>query len=387
MSEPFAGLYLHVPFCARVCPYCDFAVRTGDAERRANFVEHLLSEIDLHDPSGWVFDTIYFGGGTPSCLRSTDLGRILERIRSRLTVRPDARVFLEANPEDVSAESVAAWKALGVGTLSLGIQSFDATALEFLGRQHDPSTAERAVGLARDAGFETVSIDLIYGLPDQTEREWESDLDAALALRPHHISCYQLTIHPRTRFALLERRGQLSPLGHDGQADLFRKTHRHLGEAGMGGYEVSQFAASPQHRSRHNRKYWDHTPYLGLGPSSHSFRGRCRWWNLRKTGDWEARVVAGDRPIDATERLEGPDLALEALMTGLRTYDGVDLESLESRWGVELRQANERTLARHEEGGFLTRDGDRLRPTLDGLAIADRLASSFEIRPLGGGDA
>lgn len=374
-----AGLYLHIPFCRRICPYCDFAVRTGDGARRRRFAESLCGEIRLHAGEPLAFDTIYFGGGTPSGLDLDTLGRILEAVRAELVIEAGAGVFLEANPEDVTRESVAGFRALGVETLSLGVQSFDAAALSFLGRAHDPSRGRRAVETALAAGFRTVSLDLIYGWPGQDAASWRNDLEAAAASGVQHLSCYQLTIHERTRFGLLARRGALVQLDADSQGDLFRVTHRRLAELGFAGYEVSNFAAGPEHRSRHNRKYWSHAPYLGLGPSAHSFVGRRRSWNLRRTEPWEARIAAGEPPVEASEKLDGKTLALEALMLGLRTADGVDLGEVRRRFGVDLARANEALVDRLASEGLLAIAGPRLQPTLEGLAVADALAGQFEV--------
>lgn len=374
-----AGFYLHVPFCTRICPYCDFAVHTGDRERRRAFVEHLLAEIDLHADSTLEFDTLYFGGGTPSCLEPEDLARIVHRARARLHMAGDTRIFLEANPEDVSPESVAAWRRLGVDTLSLGIQALNRAGLEFLGRLHDPEAARRSMALSREAGFRTVSLDLIYGLPGQSTADWKDELDRALALQPDHISCYQLTVHTGTRFGAMEKRGTLTQLSRDAQGELFRLTHRHLNASGMQGYEVSQFAAAVKHRSRHNQKYWDHSPYLGLGPSAHSHAEDRRWWNFRSTDTWQQKVAEGVRPVEKMETLDAQALTLEALMTGLRTYAGVDLEQIRRRWGVDLRATNADLIQRLAAEGLVTERGDRLRPTRDGLAVADSLVRSFDI--------
>ena len=378
-AGPLAGLYLHVPFCARVCPYCDFAVRTGDRARRARYVDRLLAEIELYADYPVRFDTIYFGGGTPSSLAPEELARILEAVRGRLSCAERTWVFLEANPEDVSRESVGAFRQLGVDTLSLGVQSLDPAGLAFLGRRHDVADARRSVELAREAGFLTVSIDLIYGLPGQRPEDWRAEIDRALALEPQHVSCYQLTIHPDTRFGRLEQRGRLTQLPTDEQADLFRLAHRHLEAAGLSGYEVSQFARAPEHRSRHNLKYWDHTPYLGLGPSAHSFQADRRWWNLRRTDPWQAAIERGQRPVEGAETLGPRALALEALMTGLRTHAGVGLDRWKERFGSDLLGVNAPLIERLETAVLLKLERDRLVPTLDGLAVADGLAAQFEL--------
>jgi oxygen-independent coproporphyrinogen-3 oxidase len=373
--EAAPGLYLHIPFCSAICPYCDFAVLTGGSERRERFTEHLVSEIGLWSGDVENFrgiDTVYFGGGTPSALSPEQLGRIVESVKSGLPVVEDAWIFLEANPEDVTPESVGAWRELGVRTLSLGIQSFEAEALAFLGRRHSPEQARRSVELARSAGFHTVAFDLIYGLPGQTVEDWRRTLETAVTLEPDHLSCYQLTIYEGTPFGFRLARGKMTEAPEEAQADLFLLTHTFLREAGWPGYEVSNFARSPEHRSRHNRKYWDHTPYLGLGPSAHSFARNRRWWNERKINPYESRIDASERPIAGSEELTAEDLALEALMLGLRTVEGIDLEQFRRRYGVDL------VMPERMEGLLEIEDG-RLVPTLEGWAVADTLARGFEI--------
>jgi putative oxygen-independent coproporphyrinogen III oxidase len=376
--EPAAGLYVHVPFCSKICPYCDFAVVTGGRARRLAFVESLLAEIDLWAGEDWAFDTIYFGGGTPSALEPEDLARILAALRRAFPrLSPDSWIFLEANPEDVRPQSLRAWHELGVRTLSLGIQSFRAADLRFLGRRHGPEVARRSVAEALEAGFSTVSVDLIYGLPDQTEADWQRTLEEAVGLQPHHLSCYQLTIHEGTPFGRFLERGALQELPETAQADLFALTHRFLKDAGYPAYEVSNFACSPEHQSRHNRKYWNHTPYLGLGPSAHSLRGFRRWWNERRLAAWEAKIAHGERGEDGGEELTPEQLALEALMLGLRTIEGLDLVRFRERHGLDLAALHYPLLRRFEEEGLLERTADRLAPTLAGLAVADSLVRAF----------
>lgn len=378
------GLYLHIPFCSAICPYCDFAVLTGGPEARARFVESLLEEFRMWRSDRDLFpeiDTIYFGGGTPSALAPEQIARILDAAREDLSIQEDAGVFFEANPEDVTPESARAWRELGVRMLSLGIQSFDAEALRFLGRRHTPEEARRSVEIAREAGFEIVSIDLIYGLPDQPPEIWRRTLVEAVALRPDHISCYQLTIHEGTPFGFRLARGKLAELPETAQADLFLSTHRFLADHGYPAYEVSNFARSPEHQSRHNRKYWDHTPYLGVGPSAHSFSGlagRRRWWNERKLKPYQIRIGAGERPVAGSEDLTAGDLAVEALMLGFRTAEGIDLAMFRQCYGVDLPERNARLIDRLEREGLLRADGSRLLPTLKGWAVADSLARDFE---------
>jgi len=380
--EAHPGLYLHIPFCSKICPYCDFAVLTGGPERRRRFADHLVREIAMWADERSTFesiDTIYFGGGTPSALAPEDLGRILETARQNLSVEDDATVFFEANPEDVTPESVRIWRDLGVRFLSPGIQSFDADALRFLGRRHTPEEARRSIEIARAAGFDTISIDLIYGLPDQPFEIWKRTLEQAVALHPDHLSCYQLTIHEGTPFGFRLARGKMTELPEEAQGELFLFTHSFLKDAGYPAYEVSNFARSPEHRSRHNQKYWHHVPYLGVGPSAHSFSGTRRWWNEKKLGPYEKRIEAGERPIAGSEELMRSDLALEALMLGLRTVDGIDLVVFRERYGVDLLKRNEPLVERLVGEGLLKQEGDVLVPTLAGLAVTDSLARSFEL--------
>jgi len=267
------------------------------------------------------------------------------------------------------------------------------------------------VETALSAGFDTVSIDLIFGARGQTAQDWRRELAAAVGLAPQHMSCYQLTIHERTRFGVQAKHGLLSELPEDDQATLFELTHRFLADAGWPAYEVSNFARGPAHQSRHNRKYWDHTPYLGLGPSAHSLaapgassarRGEApprsfstvrfadasalarRWWNERGTPRWERRLAAGERPIEAQELLGPKDLAGEALLLGLRMTAGIDLDRFRARYGVDLLAANEALLTRLiDEGRIIvhadSEGGQRLVPTLSGLAVADGLAAAFDL--------
>jgi len=381
-----AGLYIHVPFCASVCPYCDFAVTLAGGERRRAYVAGIGLEAALAASDGLVFDTLYLGGGTPSTLAPDQLEKILSSVRSQLRFDGDVWTFLEINPEDVSIASVRAWRQLGVRTVSLGVQAFDDGALALVGRRHTADDARRALDRLRDGEFDTVSIDLIYGLPGQTADGWRRQLEEATARSVDHLSCYQLTIHRGTVFGRRQARGEIEEAAEPVQAELFLLTHRVLAELGYQGYEVSNFAAAPGHRSRHNLKYWRHLPYLGLGPSAHSFVDRRRFWNHRKLRIWQRAVDAGCRPVEEAEELGDADLALEAVMLGLRTADGVGLEALRSRYGVDLLALNRRTIESFCDSGQLALEAGRLRPTVSGMAIADTLARTLEVSAGGAGD-
>ncbi len=378
-NHDLAGLYIHVPFCARVCPYCDFAVTTGGREKQQRYVDCLLNEIALYSEDSWCFDTVYLGGGTPSLLPAEEIQRICERVGSHLSLAENVGMSLEVNPEEVDVESLSSWRSLGFDFISLGVQSFRAESLSFLGRSHSPSEAERAVQLARGAGFSTVSLDLIYGLPGQSQNDWRVDLEKALAFEPHHISCYELTVHEATVFGRRKARGQLVEADDDQRADLFEFTHRFLNDVGFVGYEVSSFASTPEHRSRHNLKYWNHTPYLGLGPAAHSFDGSSRWWNTRRLGIWERALEANERPVDESEQLTRESLVLEAVMLGFRTRDGIDLHRLRHRFGIDLMESNAELIQLWVKEGLVEEHKYYLRPTIGGLAVAEGLAASLRI--------
>jgi len=374
-----AGLYIHVPFCTSVCPYCDFAVTIAGEDRRDAWAAGVVREAEMYAECGLTFDTVYLGGGTPSSVAPKRLESVFDGLRACLEIDESAVCYLEANPEDVTAETAMAWRQLGVDVVSLGVQSFDDEALAFLGRQHSTSDARAAMEILLGAGFHTVSVDLIYGLSGQKPGEWKAQLAGAVSLGVDHLSCYQLTFHGGTLFGRRLARGLMDQVPEREQAELFFLTHEVLSDAGFEGYEVSNFAAATEHRSRHNQKYWDHTPYLGLGPSAHSFANGRRWWNRRKLRQWQTAVDSGKPPVEDEEWPSREELLLEILMLGLRTTDGVDLTKIRERHGIDLLASNTATIDRFCISGHLHVDGDRLRPTLTGLAIADTLARSFDI--------
>jgi len=372
-----AGLYIHVPFCTSVCPYCDFAVTIAGQERRRGWVGGVVREAEMYSDVGLAFDTVYLGGGTPSSLDREQLAQIVDGLSRNLDVERQALLFLEANPEDVSFPNASAWRDVGVHFVSLGVQSFDDSDLAFLGRRHSAADARSAVEILRETGFSTVSVDLIYGLDGRSENHWRRQLDLAVDLGADHLSCYQLTVHEETVLGRRVANGAVTELGDEGLSELFFLTHEHLANAGFEGYEVSNFSSAPEHRSAHNQKYWDHTPYLGLGPSAHSFAGGRRWWNRRKVRLWQNALTQGTLPVDGEERPSREQLLLEALMLGFRTAAGVNLDRLHDRFAIDLLAENEDVVDRLCASGHIEVDGSSLRPTLAGLAIADTLARSF----------
>ncbi len=385
------GIYVHVPFCGRVCPYCDFAVRTGGPQTRAAFLQALAREVEeqasdgspgpcVQPFAGAPFDTLYVGGGTPSSLAPDALGDLITNVRRRLGLAEGAEITLEANPEDVTPDRVEEWTEIGVTRISLGVQALDDRALERLGRAHTGEQATAAMECALGAAFDVVSVDLIFAVPGQSLASWESTLRHVVELQPHHVSCYELTVHEGTRFFRDRQRGAFSEATADHKAEQFFATHRLLEDAGYPAYEVSNFSRAPELRSRHNEKYWRHVPYLGIGPSAHSFDGdRRRWWNARSLTEWRLAIDQGRTAVDGEETIAPEALVLEALALGLRTTDGVDVDEVRRRWGVDLLSGNVGLIEDLTRRELLRLDGSRLVPTLDGLAVADGLARDFTI--------
>lgn len=365
-----AGLYVHVPFCQRKCPYCDFASGT-DLAMVADWLRAIKQEMGFYRDFAPEFDTLYLGGGTPSLLTAEQLAVLLERLQEQFPFAPDTEITLEANPDDLTLQILKRYRELGINRLSLGVQSFDDRELAFLGRRHDAAQALRALAWAREAGFANLGLDLIYGLPGQTIEHWQRNLETALDFCPEHLSCYQLTIEAGTPLARRQAEGQFQPLPEEREREFFLFTSRFLEDRGYLHYEISNFARGSSNRSRHNGKYWNHTPYLGLGPAAHSFRDRRRWWNHRFLKDYCQALSTGAAPVADEEILTPEQARLEALYLGLRTREGVDLDLLlEARRGkIELQEMVRAGLAE-------VRD-DRLLPTREGLVVADRLALGF----------
>jgi oxygen-independent coproporphyrinogen III oxidase len=366
-SQPAAGsapgLYIHAPFCVSRCPYCDF-YSTTDPARISAWVAGVLREADRQSGCWQTFDTLYLGGGTPSLLPAAELGALIDGLRHRLPVAAHVQATLEVNPDDVTPRRAAAWRALGFDGISVGVQSLDDRMLRFLGRRHDAATALRAVEQLQAAGFVEPGLDLIFGLPGMDADLWEDSLDRAVELGPGHLSCYELTVETGTALGRRVARGEVAGPDEETVSRLFLRTHERLTAAGFDHYEVSNYARDPAHRSRHNGKYWRHVPYLGLGPAAHSFDGLHRWWNPRSLSRWETALADDRDPAEGRERLTGDQLRLESLMLGMRTVDGVPVDTPGVRAGA---------LATVKAEGLVTVVADRIRPTARGMLLADGL--------------
>ena len=376
MSEtrpPPLALYVHWPYCARVCPYCDFNVvrDRGQAEQAAlaeAIIRDLQGQAALTGPRRLV--SIFLGGGTPSLMRPDWAARIIEAARALWTPAERVEITLEANPTDAETGRFAAFAEAGVNRLSLGVQSFDDKALRFLGRNHGADEARRAAGLARDR-FEQLSLDLIYALPGQTPDAWTAQIDAALGYAPDHVSPYQLTIEPGTAFGRAAERGTLKLTSEDVGADLYELTQVRLSAAGFEAYEVSNHARGARARSRHNLAYWRGEDYVGAGPGAHgrlTIAGvRLATEAARAVKDYIAAVDRAGTGFAAREALSPRETALERLLMGLRTCEGVawiDLAPL----GLSGGSSGVQDLA---EQGLLKADAARLTATASGRPVLD----------------
>ena len=343
-------LYVHVPFCARRCTYCDFAIAVRRVVPVGEYLAALDTELRMRwrGSSDWTLDTLYFGGGTPSRLGGDGIARAIDSVRRVATLAPGAEVTVEANPEDVSPATARAWREAGVNRVSLGVQSFDDATLQWMHRVHDAERAERAIAELRDAGITNLSIDLIFALPEEvTTRVWERDLERAIALAPPHVSLYGLTVEPHTPLGKSLAVGGITEAGEDRYERDFLLAHEMMTAAGLEHYEVSNFGRPGMH-SRHNSAYWRSVPYAGLGPGAHELRvegdgeGMIRRWNDDVYVRWARALAEGRDPVAGEEMLTVENRIAEEVYLGLRNSNGLGVTSdewdrvkawVEAGWG------------------------------------------------------
>ncbi|GAB2953240.1 radical SAM family heme chaperone HemW [Hymenobacter coalescens] len=368
-----AGLYLHIPFCKQACHYCDFHFSTS-LGRKPQVVQALLRELELrHDYLGGAgLSSIYFGGGTPSLLTEAELLTLFEAIYKYFDVAADAEITLEANPDDLTAPKLRELAASPVNRLSIGLQSFHEPHLRLMNRAHSAEESRRSVRLAQDAGFENLSIDLIYGVPAEGGHGiWQHDLEQAVALQVPHLSCYALTVEPQTVFGRRLQKGLFRPAPDEFVAQEFEMLLAASRAAGYEQYEISNFA-QPGRYSRHNSSYWQGVPYLGLGPSAHSFDGGSRQYTVASNAQYvQALLERGEVPA-TREALSPTDRANEYLMTSLRTSAGCSLLYLR-QLGVDLAAAHAPYLQQLQDDGWAEVTPDRLRLTDRGKLLADQI--------------
>ena len=365
-KKEWPGLYVHIPFCKTKCPYCDF-YSIIDHAAMDRFVTALKRESVLYGKTFSRFDSLYFGGGTPSLIDEKGLAEIFTALRAQFEFSPDTEITVEMNPDDVTAEKLESYRNLGVNRISLGIQSLNDQELAFLKRRHTAEGAKKALTLIREHGFENVGIDLMNGLPGQTEERWTDTLEEALSFGPAHISCYQLTIGSKTFFGKMLHEGKLKMPSEEKQGKTFLSTSRLLEKRGFIHYEVSNFARGKKYRSRHNLKYWRHIPYLGLGPGAHSFHKNRRWWNVRSVEQYCAALNKNDKPIEGDETLSPDQLELERLFLGFRNLEGIDIKD------TFHKPPCENALKRLITSKYVEVRSGKIIPTAKGYLIADRL--------------
>lgn len=367
LPPPIRHLYVHIPFCPKVCPYCAFYKEASDRNKTQRFLDSVLLELDRRTAERAVApETIFFGGGTPSALSTKQLDYLLTGLRARLDLSHLREWTLEMNPATVSLEKARLLRELGVNRISMGVQSWDERLLGVLGRVHDSAQAQRSYEILREAGFENVNLDLIFGVPTQTRGEWEATLARTIALQPEHISAYCLTYEEDTLFFARFQQGELTQ-DTDFDADLFETTMDMLGAAGYAQYEISNYAR-PGRECLHNLAYWLGHDYLGLGPSAFSTGGARRWQNIADTSTYSDRIHAGGFAESGSEALSEDLRRSEAVAFSLRTNRGVP-RGLGAPWAEDF--------ARYEEDGFIRAEPDRWLLTRRGKMLADSLAEAF----------
>jgi len=369
-DHELAGLYVHVPFCRAKCPYCDF-YSTPALSLVEAWLDGLRKEVLLYANSFPAFNSLYFGGGTPTIISDQAFKELVYFLRGHFVFADDTEVTVEANPEDVTQEKLAALKACGVNRLSIGAQAFNDQDLTTLGRRHSAHDVEAALERARSAGFSNIGVDLIYLVPGQTEESWINSLRRALKFEPSHLSCYQMTFEETTAFGRMRAEGRISAADEETERRIFLVTSRFLEEHGFIHYEISNFARDEASRSRHNGKYWRHVPYLGLGPGAHSFDGATRWWNLRSVKQYCRAVENNSRPIEGSEVLTEEQFRLERVYLGMRTRDGIALAD------ASAASDPEDFLSPLAQSGLIRLKNGRALPTLEGFLVADRLPLLF----------
>jgi putative oxygen-independent coproporphyrinogen III oxidase len=338
-SDRPLGVYVHVPYCAARCGYCDFNTYVADDRERATWRAAAVAEVALAARvlgDGPPVRTVFFGGGTPTLLAPADLCAVLDAVRERLGLAPDAEVTVEANPESVSPASLAALRAGGMTRISLGMQSAAAHVLATLDRRHTPGRAVAAAREARAAGFEQVSLDLMFGTPGESDADWDASLDAALSAAPDHVSLYGLILEPGTRLTAQVRRGAVADLDEDAMQRRYLRADERLRAAGFDWYELANWAREPAARCRHNLGYWRGEDWWGIGPGAHSHVAGVRWWNLLRPRAWREALDAGRSPAAGREHVDGAAQRLETVMLELRTAEGVALHDGERAGADEL---------------------------------------------------
>ncbi len=373
-----SGIYIHVPFCRKKCAYCDF-YSVGENFGIEKFTRILLRELELRknylETVTNKIETIYLGGGTPSLLKVEEVEQILASIGNLFPIGQNAEVTMEVNPDDLSLEYLFNLRTKGVNRLSIGIQSFSDTDLTFLGRRHNAQSAINSVKLAQNAGFENISIDLIYGIPSSSNEVWKENLKTAFSLNIQHLSCYHLTIEPSTALYQKWLKGTVNPISEEQSVAQFNILGEVAAKHGFEHYEVSNLCLHG-FESKHNTAYWKGIPYLGLGPSAHSYNGVSRCWNPASISAWAEAIERGVSPTE-TEILTKKDMLNEYLMVSLRTSWGIDCYEIEKKFGTENFIRIKRIAEKHIENGLMQIKGGRISINPSHFFVSDSIILDF----------
>ncbi|MFN6246154.1 MAG: radical SAM family heme chaperone HemW [Chitinophagaceae bacterium] len=372
-----AGIYIHIPFCKKACHYCNFHFST-QTNNIDGFIEALLIEINLRkDYLKSPIQTIYFGGGTPSLLSFSQLKTITDAIRTQYVVNDFIECTLEANPDDITDEQLQYWKQLGINRLSIGIQSFQNDALKWMNRAHEVEQSHKAIEAAQKAGFENISIDLIYGTPHYSRADLEADLNLIKEYAIPHVSCYALTVEEKTALQSMIQKGQMKNVVSEEQAAHFDIIVDFLNQQGYEHYEISNFA-KPGHRSQHNSSYWRGDHYIGLGPSAHSYNGSTRQWNIANNALYAQSLKKGEINFEI-ESLELSTQFNEYMMISLRCMEGFDLTFIESKFGEAYLQHTNNIIAQLASQKVLSKTSEGYCLSKSAKFLADGIASEFFI--------
>ena len=370
-----AGIYLHIPFCKKACHYCDFHFSTS-LQQELPVIHAMERELALRKSFlNETVDTIYFGGGTPSLLLPERISFLLDAIYNHFPISEQPEITLEANPDDVSPARASAWKKAGINRISLGIQSFQSHWLEWMNRAHNAEQSLQAITELQAAGFENISIDLIYGMPEQADVAWLKEIQMAIDLQVTHLSCYALTVEPRTALWHMIETGKAVTVDPDQQARMFLLLMDSLEKAGYEHYEISNFA-KPGKRSRHNSAYWKGKTYLGIGPAAHSFNGSRRMWNIQNNTSYTSQIEAGVLPL-TEENLTAIEQWNEYIMTSIRTMEGISLKRIAEQFGVEQSEQLLLHAATWLKRNLLQQTDEHLCLTREGKLLADQIASDL----------
>lgn len=371
-----SGIYLHIPFCRQACHYCDFHFSTN-LENQNDVIAALKRELFLRKQylDNEPVKTIYFGGGTPSVLSSAQLKELMTVIQHNFILEPEAEITLEANPEDLTIENLMVFQETGINRLSIGIQSFDPKVLKFINRSHNEEAAFTSFTLARKAGFKNISIDLIYSIPDQPDSIWLKNIHQAIDLQPEHISSYSLTIEERTVFGRWHEKGKLKSIDDEDAARQLEILMKEMDQAGYEQYEISNFS-KPGFQSKHNSSYWKREPYLGIGPSAHSYNGSSRQYNVSNNYEYLKNLNLDIVPF-VREELSREDKINDFLLTSLRTSWGADLSILRLEMNYDVLKVHSAYLKKLLDENFIRIENDFLTLTNKGKLLADKISSDL----------